>query len=219
MATVSTFTTLSLAAAEADDKGIARANLRRELDVEAFALNLHRADRDDIPLIAEHDETEPAFDGHEEVFLVTAGHAVFTVDGEEVDAPAGTVVFVRDPAARRSAHAKTAGTTVVCAGGRRGTAWRPTPAEAMREFWPLHQAGDYEGSQAVLREASAEYPGNPLALYNLACCAARLGDREGAFTLLRAAVDAHQRFAVHARDDEDLESLRDDPRFAALVSS
>jgi hypothetical protein len=26
------------------------------------------------------------------------GHAVLTVDGEEIDAPAGRIVFVRDPA-------------------------------------------------------------------------------------------------------------------------
>ena len=30
------------------------------------------------------------------------GHAIFTVDGEEIDAPAGTIVFVRDPALLRA---------------------------------------------------------------------------------------------------------------------
>ena len=32
------------------------------------------------------------------------GHALFTVDGEEIDAPAGTIVFVRDPALLRPAE-------------------------------------------------------------------------------------------------------------------
>ena len=39
--------------------------------------------------------------GHQELFAVMTGHAVFTVDGEEIDAPAGTIVFVRDPALLR----------------------------------------------------------------------------------------------------------------------
>ena len=218
MATVSTFTTFSLAAPEANDNGIAHANVRRELDLEAFSLRLHRADRDDVELIAEHDQTEPAYDFHEDVFVVTAGHAVFTVDGEGIDAPAGTVVFVREPSVRRSARAKTAGTTVLTAGGRRGEPWRQMPGEAMREFWPLHKAGDYDGASAVLREALAEYPGNALALYNLACCEALLGRSEEAFGLLRDAIEAHPKFGEHARGDEDFVSIRDDPRFAALVA-
>ena len=32
---------------------------------------------------------------------VVSGHAVFTVDGQDVDAPVGTLVFVRDPAVIR----------------------------------------------------------------------------------------------------------------------
>ena len=34
--------------------------------------------------------------GHEEVYVVLAGRATFTLDDETVDAPAGTVVFIRD---------------------------------------------------------------------------------------------------------------------------
>jgi hypothetical protein len=49
-----------------------------------------------------------------------SGHAVFTVDGEELDAPAGTLVFVRDPALIRSAIATADGTTILAIGGRTG---------------------------------------------------------------------------------------------------
>jgi hypothetical protein len=51
---------------------------------------------------------------------VMSGHAVFTVDGEEVDAPAGTLVFVRDPALIRSAKATADGTAILAVGGRPG---------------------------------------------------------------------------------------------------
>lgn len=46
-----------------------------------------------------------------------SGHAIFTVDGDELDAPAGTLVFVR-PALIRSARATADGTAMLVVGGR-----------------------------------------------------------------------------------------------------
>ena len=48
------------------------------------------------------------------------GHAVFTVDGEEIDAPAGTIVFVRDPALLRAARATADDTAIFMVGGPAG---------------------------------------------------------------------------------------------------
>jgi hypothetical protein len=48
-----------------------------------------------------------------------SGHAIFTVDGDELDAPAGTLVFVR-PALIRSARATADGTAMLVVGGRPG---------------------------------------------------------------------------------------------------
>ena len=42
-------------------------------------------------IINEHDES----DSDEELYLVLQGRAVFELDGDRVDAPAGTFVFVR----------------------------------------------------------------------------------------------------------------------------
>jgi hypothetical protein len=53
----------------------------------------------------EADDEENQTNGHQELFAVMTGHAVFTVDGEEIDTPAGTIVFVRDPALLRAARA------------------------------------------------------------------------------------------------------------------
>jgi mannose-6-phosphate isomerase-like protein (cupin superfamily) len=50
----------------------------------------------------EADDEENRTNGYQELFAVMTGHAVFTVDGEEIDAPAGTIVFVRDPALLRA---------------------------------------------------------------------------------------------------------------------
>jgi hypothetical protein len=61
---------------------------------------------------------------------------VFTVDGEEIDAPPGTLVFVRDPGVVRSARATADGTSILAIGGVAGKpfavsrwerAWFPDP--------------------------------------------------------------------------------------------
>jgi mannose-6-phosphate isomerase-like protein (cupin superfamily) len=52
-------------------------------------------------VVEEHDDTGEGAGHHEEVYVVVTGHATFTVDGNEVDAPIGTCVFLADPEERR----------------------------------------------------------------------------------------------------------------------
>jgi len=91
--------------------------VRHALGVTAFGINAYTAAAAGDEVVEEH--TEELL-GHEEVYAVVSGHAVFTVDGEEVDAPAGTLVYLDDPAQRRHAVARKAGTTVLAIGGRPG---------------------------------------------------------------------------------------------------
>jgi hypothetical protein len=92
----------------------------------AFGVNVYVAGDDGGALIGTHDE---AGSNQEELYLVTAGEAAFTLDGERIDVPAVSVVAVRDPAVVRGATAKTAGTTVVAIGGeaqdRFRSSWQP----------------------------------------------------------------------------------------------
>jgi quercetin dioxygenase-like cupin family protein len=67
---------------------------------------------------------------YEETFVITGGSATFTVDGEEIDAPEGTLVYVPDPASRRSAVAHVDGTTVLCFGGAPGEPFTVSAWEA-----------------------------------------------------------------------------------------
>jgi non-specific serine/threonine protein kinase/serine/threonine-protein kinase len=55
--------------------------------------------------------------------------------------------------------------------------------------------------------------------YNLACTAARAGRRDEAFDYLHRAVDAGYNDAQLIRTDDDLKSLRNDPRFDKLVEN
>ena len=100
--------------------------VRRHFDVQAFGVNGATGNAGDV-VISEHDErddTEYGTEGHEELFAVMSGHAVFTVAGEDIDAPAGTLVFVRDPALPRSARATADGTAILAVGARPGAAYK-----------------------------------------------------------------------------------------------
>ena len=74
-------------------------------------------------VIIEHRETEESGTQHEELYFVSSGRAKFTIEGEEVDAPAGTFVYVPDPNALRSAVAEEDGTAILCLGGTPGEAF------------------------------------------------------------------------------------------------
>ena len=159
-------------------------------------------------MVEDHTE-EPS--GHEELYLVVHGHATFTVDGEEVDAPAGTIVFLDDPKQRRHAVAKEAETTVLAVGGKPGaheiSAW-----EYIFPSLPARNAGDWSTARTILEQALAEAD-LPAIHYHLACVEARDGNSERALEELRVAVERRPTLLGPAQTDEDLASIRDDPRF------
>jgi hypothetical protein len=97
--------------------------VRRHFDIRAFGVNAITGNAGSELVEPHHERDDEAnlTDGHEELFAVMSGHAAFTVDGEDIDAPAGTLVFVRDPALIRSASATADGTTILAIGGRPGT--------------------------------------------------------------------------------------------------
>jgi mannose-6-phosphate isomerase-like protein (cupin superfamily) len=95
--------------------------VRRFFGIGSFGSNLFRATR--AGDILTHEHTEPR---HEELFLVVSGHAEFTVDDEKVDAPAGTFVYVPDPATQRGAVALEAGTVLLAIGAEPGTVFSPS---------------------------------------------------------------------------------------------
>jgi quercetin dioxygenase-like cupin family protein len=74
-------------------------------------------------LTHDHDETEAR---HEELFLIVSGHATYRVNGEEIDAPAGTFLYVADPAVVRGAVAREAGTTMLVVGAEPGCVFTPS---------------------------------------------------------------------------------------------
>ncbi len=100
--------------------------VRRFFGIGSFGSNLFRATRAGDVLTKEHTETEGAGTRHEELFLVVSGHATFTVAGEEIDAPAGTFVYVPDPDTVRGAVAREPGTVLLAIGAEPGAVFTPS---------------------------------------------------------------------------------------------
>ena len=192
--------------------------VRSELGIIAFGVNGYGTSAAEIPVIAEHDETAPWSNSHEELYVVVAGHATFTVDGEEIDAPAGTLVFVGDRSAKRGAVAREEGTRVLAIGGTPGEAYRISVGEASREWFAHYEAKEYEEGLAILEATLVDYPANPLLLYNIACCESLLGRKDEALEHLALAIAGHEEFVETARDDSDFDPVREDPRFEKLVT-
>jgi tetratricopeptide (TPR) repeat protein len=186
--------------------------VRLHFGINSFGINAYSA-RAGERVIEEHDELGHGAGRHEELYFVATGHATFELGGEEVDAPAGTAVFVRDPAVRRGAVAKEADTTVLVVGGVPGRAFEPSPWEAWLAAKPLLDAGEPDRGAAVFLEALERHPGNSNVLYNLACFESLAGRPDDALAHLTEAIELDPRMREWARADEDFAAIRDDPRF------
>ena len=188
--------------------------VRRRLGVEAFGVNAYTAEKAGDEIVEEHDETGSGAGHHEELYFVVAGRVAFIVAGEQIDAPAGTFVFVRDPKARRAGVAQEPKSTVLAIGGRRGEAFEVSPWEHYFAAIPHAKAGDWARAAELTAEGLARYPDNPSLLYNLACFEAQGSQRAQALEHLRRAAELEPvKIREWAADDKDLDSIRDDPAF------
>jgi AraC-like ligand binding domain len=97
--------------------------VRRFFGIGSFGTNVARATKAGDMLTHDHDEAEAR---HEELFLIVSGHATYRVNGEEIDAPSGTFLYVPDPAVVRGAVAREAGTTMLVVGAEPGCVFTPS---------------------------------------------------------------------------------------------
>ena len=202
---------------EIDDGRCAFRPVRHHLGISAFGVNSWTAKAAGDRLVNEHDEGEGGGDSQEELYVVTAGRATFELDGDRVDAPAGTLVFC-EPGVKRTAFAEEAGTTILAFGAVKGAAYVVFGWELWAPANPYYNSGDWEGAIAVAKpavEANPEFAGP---LYNLACVESLAGHADDAIGHLRQALEQGPRFRELAREDTDFDSIRDDPRFAELVA-
>jgi quercetin dioxygenase-like cupin family protein len=184
--------------------------VRENLGIRAFGVNAFTPGEDGA-LVGEHDE---AGSGQEELYIVVDGTATFEVDGETIEAPAGTYVFIR-PDARRKA---TGDGTVLVIGATPGEAYQ---AIDWGEAWAFHNDSmraygeqRYADARDAVSAGLERNPDHPGLHYNYACFATLAGDTsDETFGHLRRSVQLFPRFREQAPRDDDFAAVREDPRF------
>ena len=198
---------------EVSDGRVPMRPIRSHLGITSFGINAFTGREAGDRLINEHDETGM---NQEELYLVQSGRARFELDGERIEADAGTLVFV--PAAvKRTAFAEEPGTTLVVIGGTPGEAYEPTGFEYWGQLFPLYQAGRYEEAADRGRELIEAHPEFPVLIYNVACCESLAGRTAEAIEHLRLALGRSARLRSLATSDSDFDSIRDEPAFQELI--
>ncbi len=187
--------------------------VRLTLGVQAFGCNAYTAGEAGQDVVEPHTE-DPKL-AHQELYFVARGRARFTIDGGSYDAPAGTYVFVPDPASHRHAVAEEAGTTVLSFGGP--PTFEPSAWESTFRAAALARS-DPPRALEILAEGLEAHPESASLHYEVACLQAGQGNRDAALAALRRAVELKPEATGWARDDEDFETLRDDPEFRALAA-
>lgn len=179
--------------------------VRRRLGIGAFGTNAYRAERAGDVIIEDHTESP----GQEEMYVVISGAMRFSVDGEETEVPAGSVVFLPDPEARRSGVATADGTVVLAVGGWRDQPYHSLPWEPIFLAQDAMRRGAWVEAAATLEREAGEHIETAIVQFRLACCHAQAGDHERALGELRRALETNPRMRGMADNDELLAPLRE----------
>lgn len=188
--------------------------VRHTLGIRAFGCNAYVADEAGRDVVEPHTE-DPKL-AHEELYFVARGHARFTIDGQTYDAPAGTYVFIPDPASHRHAVAEEPGTTVLSFGGP--PTFEPSAWEWTFRAAPLARS-DPVRAREILEDGLRQHPASGSLQYGLACVDALHGRAKEALGRLEKAFAARPELRKWAREDPDLESLREEPAFHLLLEA
>jgi hypothetical protein len=179
--------------------------VRGALGTRIVGMGAYTADRPGQVVIGGHTESEDGL-GHEEVYVVLRGRATFTLDGEQLDAPAGTFVAVIDPGVHRRAVAAEPDTAVLALGGF--PVFVPSDSEWIERARP-HLRSDPGRAIAILEELRTAKPEGPVAEVAAAFIEIARGDESAARAALAGLIARRPDLLPVLADDEDLEALLD----------
>jgi hypothetical protein len=97
--------------------------LRAKLGIEAFGVNAFVGREVGARVIEDHTEEGS---GHQELYVVLAGRARFELGDEKVETSPGSLVFIADPAVKRTAFALEPNTSVLAIGAPAGNVFTPS---------------------------------------------------------------------------------------------
>jgi len=188
--------------------------IRRRFGITAFGTNAYTGDAGQR-VIEEHSER----DNHQEMYVVLRGRATFRLGDDEVDAPAGTIVFLR-PDTKRGAIAAEDDTAVLAVGAKPGVVFEPSLWEDVFAANAYADKGDLDRARQLMADLVEQNPDAWQGFFNAACLEARLGDRDRAMEHFERALELEpEKAREFAKTDSDFDSIRDDPRFMALLET
>lgn len=158
--------------------------MRAALGTRVTGMATYTAERVGQEVVEDHTEARDGR-GHDEVYVVLRGRATFRLDGETVDAPAGTFLAV-SPEVRRHAVAAETSTEVLALGGP--ATFEPAASEWIERARP-HMRDRPARARAILDELRRERPDSPGLRFGEALLAAAQGDAAGARMWLAAATE------------------------------
>jgi hypothetical protein len=157
--------------------------VRAALGTMVVGLSAYTADTPGQEIVEDHVEDADGR-GHEEVYLVVRGSARFVLDGEALDAPAGTFVRVA-PHVRRAATALDVPAAVVVVGG--DPDYEPAASEWIERARPWFR-DDPARARALLDELAEQQPDSAAVPLGEALFAAARGDLDEARSQLDEAI-------------------------------
>lgn len=104
-------------------------SVRHHFGINSFGINAVTKLEIGEVLTPEHDETKSR---QQEVFYVAEGKSIFTLDGQEVEAPTGSLIAVQ-PHVKRSAKAAEVPNTILLMGAAAGEAYEIPSYEKIEE--------------------------------------------------------------------------------------
>ena len=187
--------------------------MRRRLGIGAFGINAFRAPHEGDSVVEDHVESP----GQEEVYLVVSGRVRFTIDGEQIDAGAGTAVFVPRPDVRRSGIALDSDTAVVAVGGWRDKPYHSLPWEPIYLAQEAMLREDWAEAAETLEREAGEHRDTGIVQFRLACCHAQMGELDQAMNELQHAVEAAPGIRDRVASEKLLSPLREHADWARVI--
>ncbi|MDP9308369.1 MAG: tetratricopeptide repeat protein [Actinomycetota bacterium] len=188
--------------------------VRRRFGITAFGTNAYTGDTGQR-VIEEHSER----DNHQEMYVVLRGRATFTLGDDEVDAPAGTIVFLQ-PDTKRGAIAAEDGTAVLAVGAKPGVVFEASLWEDVFAANAYADKGELDRARKLMADLLEQHPDAWQGFFNAACLEARLGNQDLALEHFERALELEpEKAREFAKTDSDFDSIRDDPRFVELLET